>query len=548
MSEIGDAVCFRLRGSKSNRDAIGASITVQCGALRQTKYLQAGSGFLSQHSKELFFGLGKSDSPISAAVRWPSGLAQSFENLPVNSRISITESQPDFTATNFSPSAADNSKILPQSKPALSTSNVETWLLDPLPAPDFSLPDLTGTIQTLQFFRGKPVLLCLWSQSSRSCAAQLKLLSSFQSKLSSSGIQLFCINVDDPQSSTDLRSFLASQKISLPTLLATSELSGVYNILYRYLFDRRRDLPLPCSFLLDASGFIVKVYQGEILSQHFIDDAASIPRNNSERLRKALPFPGTLHTGSFQRNAFTHGIALFQRGYLDQAAASFKQVVAAKPDDPEAYYNLGTLYLRKNDLPEARRFLEQTVQLRPDYPEAWNNLGMIAVQQNQPDDAISNFQKSLALRPNYTTALLNLGNTYRRRGNLSDASELLSKAVALEPENPEANYSLGMLFARQSDFPRAIELLQNAARLRPDYADAWNNLGVLFVRQSRNADAERSFKTSIAVAPNSDQAYLNLARLYMLSNEKEKARAVLQSLLRLQPQHKLAQQALEMLN
>src|SRR6266404_5675324 len=55
MSEIGNAVCFRLRGTKSNRDAIGASITVQCGALRQTKYLQAGSGFLSQHSKELFF-------------------------------------------------------------------------------------------------------------------------------------------------------------------------------------------------------------------------------------------------------------------------------------------------------------------------------------------------------------------------------------------------------------------------------------------------------------------------------------------------------------
>jgi tetratricopeptide (TPR) repeat protein len=50
------------------------------------------------------------------------------------------------------------------------------------------------------------------------------------------------------------------------------------------------------------------------------------------------------------------------------------------------------------------------------------------------------------------------------------------------------------------------------------------------------------------VAPNFDQAYLNLARLYMLLQEKEKARDTLQALLKLQPEHKLAQQALGMLN
>ena len=50
------------------------------------------------------------------------------------------------------------------------------------------------------------------------------------------------------------------------------------------------------------------------------------------------------------------------------------------------------------------------------------------------------------------------------------------------------------------------------------------------------------------MAPGFDQAYLNLARLYVILQEKEKARAVLQALLHEQPQHKMAQQALEMLN
>src|SRR6266513_4108624 len=119
---------------------------------------------------------------------------------------------------------------------------------------------------------------------------------------------------------------------------------------------------------------IIKIYQGLVDGEKLKKDLSDIPQTDSERLRKALPFSGALHQGRFQRNDFTYGVALFQRGYLYEAAAAFKQVVAAKPADPEAYYNLGTLYLRKNSLADARIYLEQTVKLRPEYPEAWNNL------------------------------------------------------------------------------------------------------------------------------------------------------------------------------
>jgi len=68
------------------------------------------------------------------------------------------------------------------------------------------------------------------------------------------------------------------------------------------------------------------------------------------------------------------------------------------------------------------------------------------------------------------------------------------------------------------------------------------------VRQGQYPEARERFETSIHIAPNSDQAYLNLAKLYVLLNEKEKARQTLKDLLRQQPDHKLAQQTLEMLN
>ncbi|HWE51575.1 MAG TPA: CRTAC1 family protein, partial [Bryobacteraceae bacterium] len=64
--DLPPAIAFRLRGTKSNRDAIGARVTIETNAGRQTRYLQAGSGFLSQHSKELFFGLGQATGTVSA--------------------------------------------------------------------------------------------------------------------------------------------------------------------------------------------------------------------------------------------------------------------------------------------------------------------------------------------------------------------------------------------------------------------------------------------------------------------------------------------------
>jgi len=41
--------------------------------------------------------------------------------------------------------------------------------------------------------------------------------------------------------------------------MATPEVAGIYNVIYRYLFDRRRDLGVPISFLVDPEGKEVSV-------------------------------------------------------------------------------------------------------------------------------------------------------------------------------------------------------------------------------------------------------------------------------------------------
>jgi tetratricopeptide (TPR) repeat protein/peroxiredoxin len=543
MQHIGHSISFILRGEKSNRDAIGAAITVESGGHRQTKYLQAGSGFLGQHSKELFFGLGESDA-VRATVRWPSGVIQTFDHLPANHRITLHEGAANFDATPFAAGSAlskasGEAAILPLPE------QVETWLIEPLSAPKFSLPDTAGNTLTLKSFQGAPLLLTFCSTRSQASNDQLQLLRSLSSD---SNLHLLAIVVEDPPDPEKVRAFAKQHAFPFPLVCGGSEVAGVYNIIYRYLYDRRRDLPIPASFLIDDGGKIVKVYQGIVDPKRVVEDMRSIPRTSEERIRKALPFPGLIPDGGFPRNAFTYGVAMFQHGYLDQAEESFQQVIAAKPRNAEAYYNLGTLYLRRKSPTEARRFLQQALDLQPDYPEAWNNLGLIAAQENQNDEAIRNFQRSLELRSNYAVALLNLGNVYRRVGNNDEAQKYLFAALHAQPNDPEANYSVGMLCARQSKVEDALKYLEKAVRLRPDYADALNNLGVLYIREQRYPDAEARFKTCIQVSPDFDQPYLNLARLYVLLHEDDKAKQTLQALLRLQPDHKMAQQALEMLH
>ena len=545
MSKLGHSISFRLRGHQSNRDAIGASVTIQAGKLRQTKYLQTGSGFLAQHSKELFFGVGENDTPVRASIRWPGGTTQQFENLPVSNRIEVEEGSDTFSARPFGVTPAIYSR--PATSPPIQPLPLQTatWLIEPLKAPEFSLPDLAGKPVELKSFRGNFVLLNFWESTAAQSIQQLKLLQQHKALLTAAGATILAVNVDKKNDAEAAHSIASG--LSFPILFATDEEAGVYNIIYRHLFDRRRNLAMPTSFLLDREGMIIRVYQGLIEPSLIAQDLKLVPANEADRMQKALPFAGFSAQDTFQRNDFTYGVDMYQHGYLEQAAQSFRDVIASKPGNADAYYNLGTLNLRKNDLRQAREYLETTVKLRPDYPEAWNNLGMIAAQQGQSQEAIDDFRKSLQLRPRFSIALLNLGNLYRRQRDYARAEQCLSQALEVQPDDAETNYSLGMLYAQQNQMERASIYLQKALDIRPDYPEALNNLGVLFVRGQEYAKAEDQFKTGIRVAPNFDQSYLNLARLYAMRSDKEKAREVILDLLRVQPDNPSAKQALELL-
>jgi tetratricopeptide (TPR) repeat protein/peroxiredoxin len=563
MTNLPPSIAFRLRGTKSNRDAIGAVVTVETETGRQVRSLQAGSGFLSQHSKDVFFGLGPAKRPVRASIRWPSGLVQGFRDLPINHRISIEEGLESFRAEPFRTPAADgrDNPLRPSATetgqaPSLRTEPealpavVETWLLAPVDAPDFSLADFSGQKRTLSSLRGSLVLLNLWATGAEACKEDWKTFNKHHSDWARDGLQLLSVNIDDSDEAR-VWAIVREQRLAFPILRGTVDVAAIYNILYRHLFDRHRDLTLPTSFLINSRGEIVKVYQGPVNAEHIEYDFRHIPQTPAERLARALPFPGVTDTIEFGRNYLSYGSVYFQRGYTEQAAASFRTALRDDPSSAEASYGIGSVYLDQQKTVEARESFERALTLRASYPDtlanAWNNLGLLAGREGHKEKAVDNFQEALKLSPDHSIALVNLGSALRQQKRWDEAQIIYERALTVNPNDAEAHYGLGMVYAQNDDTARAFDALQRALKLRPVYPEALNNLGVLYLRTQRRDQAVASFEECIRLAPAFDQAYLNLARVYAIEGAPEKARAVLLELLKQHPGHEQAQKMMEQL-
>jgi len=94
-------VRIELAGTVSNRAAIGARITLHCGDKAITRDLFPANGFMGQSPVELLIGVGTATNIDTLSVRWPTGETQSFENVPVDRRLQITEGTADYHSLSF---------------------------------------------------------------------------------------------------------------------------------------------------------------------------------------------------------------------------------------------------------------------------------------------------------------------------------------------------------------------------------------------------------------------------------------------------------------
>jgi len=98
-------VLFKLIGTKSNRAAIGARVTIRSAGVKQLSEVRGGASYLSQNDLRLHFGLGAAKKMESVEIRWPSGKVETLENVPADAIYTIVEGSGIRNATPLPPPA-----------------------------------------------------------------------------------------------------------------------------------------------------------------------------------------------------------------------------------------------------------------------------------------------------------------------------------------------------------------------------------------------------------------------------------------------------------
>jgi hypothetical protein len=87
-------IALNLIGARSNRDAIGARVTVRSGGVTQVNHVTTSTGYACSSEPAVHFGLGRGTRADSIEIEWPSGSRQALANVPADSYLAVRERLP----------------------------------------------------------------------------------------------------------------------------------------------------------------------------------------------------------------------------------------------------------------------------------------------------------------------------------------------------------------------------------------------------------------------------------------------------------------------
>jgi tetratricopeptide (TPR) repeat protein len=421
------SIAFDLRGTKSNRDAIGARVEVD----GRTKWLDAGSGFLSQHSKRLLFGLGQANVARQVRILWPSGLVQSFSNLDGGYTYQLTEGVKEFSRKPFAaPKKLASVPVSSDNQLALH----DTWFVEPVPLPTkHHGPGLfTVTEATPEYVIFRRYLFD-W---------RTKLIPPLPLLLNESGevIKVYAAVPAAQQVAADLADKTPDRGLPFSGAYINKPKRDYFKFGAAYLWagDAEHALPYLSKVLEhDPENARVLVLAGQIYLQTEQTDQAETYFSRALKVN-AASLGALLGLG---------GVAA-ARKQPAQAASFYEGALNVDPQSAEAANGLGLALATQGQLDQARRYFERAIASLKNYSEAINNLAVLFAQQGKTNDAIAAWRYGIQVAPDDGILYLNLGRTYVQLGDREKARDVMQQLLDRKPDDPTARRALQELESR----------------------------------------------------------------------------------------------------
>ena len=500
-------------GTTTNRDAIGARVEVvlqkentsekklnpatdkpSVTAIGPTlpkplvKTLRAGEGYVSQNSRWIHFGLGRSKQIQKVVIYWPGGKAEDFSPIQIDQYYELKQG-------TGKPQLRKNdrpTKPLERKRPSIAsaTQKARAPLLTPLPMPKISYTLFDHETETLSFNQGKAVLINLWASWCQPCVQELHEFTTHAAEIRGANVEIVALSVDgvgsdetDPAISKQL---IKKMGFPFPAGQATPQLIDMLQKIHNLTIPLQLPLPVPSSFLVDANGDLTVIYKGPISVEQLLADIKYSDLNRKQQLEQTSGLSGKIieHPRVQQ---------LMNR---DDARSLFDTVRITQTVDPRT----------------AKRTYEEILRLDPDFAQAHSKLGIICLQLNEIDEAKKHFRKALVIDPNLSAALYNLGAIAARAGDLSTAEDYFRKLEEGSPDSVQAVFNLGMVFLNQYKYDDAKVYLDKAHKLSPTNTNIIYNRGKVNAALNNHENAILDYSTALEQQPTWLAAYKNRAK------------------------------------
>jgi tetratricopeptide (TPR) repeat protein len=166
------------------------------------------------------------------------------------------------------------------------------------------------------------------------------------------------------------------------------------------------------------------------------------------------------------------GLALLDRGRIEDAAMRFREAMTLQADYAEAHCNLGHCLAELGQFEEAAAECRRALALKPELVEAQSTLGNIAVGRHDLDAAEAAYRAAVTQRPTMGGAWCNLGVALFRQGRSEEALEACDKALAFSPELADAHWNRALVLLQRGDYAQGWAeyawRLRRARRIRED--------------------------------------------------------------------------------
>ena len=169
---------------------------------------------------------------------------------------------------------------------------------------------------------------------------------------------------------------------------------------------------------------------------------------------------------------FYKGMVYKESGQLDEAQSSFQTAIELTPDYAEAYNQLITLALQRENFELASTYIASGLRFKPEDAFLWYNRGVSLQEQGLFDSSIVPYLTSIRYDSSITLASFNLAYVYNSKQMYQESITRLNHVLRLKSNDVSALYLNALNYNALGDKEKALESLKKALRANPEYKEA----------------------------------------------------------------------------